>query len=108
MTLFYISSAIRASSPIMLSFIINHIQLILLFAVTSGAVDRPTYSGSDVPPQDVFDNQFAKAPPPSAPPADMFAHYSGYENTQYGEQMHIDQTLVYTKTHNYVMSTMTG
>lgn len=55
---------------------------------TSGAVDRPTYSGSDVPPQDVFDNQFAnKAPQPSAPPPDMFGHYSGYENTQYGEKM---------------------
>jgi len=50
----------------------------------SGAVDRPTYSGSDVPSQDVFDNQFAKAPQPSAPPPDMFGHYSGYENTQYG------------------------
>ncbi|KAJ7383913.1 hypothetical protein OS493_025240 [Desmophyllum pertusum] len=55
------------------------------FNVTiSGRVDRPTYTGSDVPAQDVFDNQFAKAPAPSAPPPDMFAHYSGYENTQYG------------------------
>ncbi|CAH3180765.1 unnamed protein product [Porites lobata] len=49
-----------------------------------GRVDRPTYSGSDVPAQDMFDNQFAKAPVPSAPPADMFAQYSGYENTRFG------------------------
>lgn len=51
----------------------------------AGRVDRPTYSGSDVPAQDVFDNQFAKAPVPSAPPADMFAQYSGYENTRFGK-----------------------
>ena len=50
----------------------------------AGRVDRPTYTGSDVPPQDVFDNQFAKAPVPSAPPPDMFMQYSGYENTHYG------------------------
>ncbi|XP_022799270.1 extensin-like isoform X2 [Stylophora pistillata] len=50
----------------------------------TGRVDRPTYSGSDVPSQDVFDNQFAKPSSPSAPPPDMFAHYSGYEQTQFG------------------------
>ena len=48
--------AIRASSPIMFNKFLNHD----VFAVTSGAVDRPTYSGSDVPPQDVFDNQFSR------------------------------------------------
>ena len=55
----------------------------------TGRVDRPTYSGSDVPPQDVFDNQFGKPPAPSAPPPDMFAHYSGYEQTQFGRLMRI-------------------
>ena len=47
-------------------------------------VDRPTYTGSDVPSQDVSDNQHVKPPAPSAPPPDMFAQYSGYENTQFG------------------------
>lgn len=55
--------------------------------MNAGRVDQPTYTGSDVPTQDVFDNQFAKAPVPSAPPPNMFAQYSGYENTHFGMYM---------------------
>lgn len=58
--------------------------MLLIVAMNAGRVDQPTYSGSDVPTQDVFDNQFSKAPVSSAPPPNMFTQYSGYENTHFG------------------------
>lgn len=50
-----------------------------------GEVQTPSYTGSDVPDEDVDDNENATAPPPTAPPADMFSTYAGYENTGFGE-----------------------
>ena len=50
-----------------------------------GEVQTPSYTGSDIPDEDVDDNENATAPPPTAPPADMFSTYAGYENTGFGE-----------------------
>ena len=55
---------------------------VFLFA---GEVQAPSYTGSDVPDQDVDDNENAAPPPPSAPPADMFGSYAGYENVGFGK-----------------------
>lgn len=63
---------------------INALICTSLFYCNAGRAEQPTYTGSDVPAQDVFDNQFSKAPGPSAPPPDMFAQYTGYENTHFG------------------------
>ena len=51
----------------------------------SGQVDTPTYQGSDIPDQDVDDNENAAPPPPSAPPSNMFTNFTGYENTNFGQ-----------------------
>ena len=50
----------------------------------TGEVQTPSYTGSDVPDEDVDDNENATAPAPTAPPADMFSTYAGYENTGFG------------------------
>ena len=49
-----------------------------------GEVQTPSYTGSDVPDEDVDDNENATVPAPTAPPADMFSTYAGYENTGFG------------------------
>lgn len=54
------------------------------FGPPQGEVQTPSYTGSDVPDEDVDDNENATAPPPTAPPADMFSTYAGYENTGFG------------------------
>jgi len=51
----------------------------------AGEAQAPSYTGSDVPDQDVDDNENAAPPPPSAPPADMFGSYTGYENVNFGK-----------------------
>ena len=51
----------------------------------AGEAQAPSYTGSDVPDQDVDDNENAAPPPPSAPPADMFGSYAGYENVGFGK-----------------------
>ena len=48
-------------------------------------MQAPTYTGSDVPDQDVDDNENAAPPPPTAPPPDMFGTFAGYENTSFGQ-----------------------
>ena len=52
----------------------------------AGEAQAPSYTGSDVPDQDVVvdDNRNATPPSPSAPPADMFDSYAGYENVRFG------------------------
>ncbi len=50
-----------------------------------GEVQAPSYTGSDVPDQDVDDNENAAPPPSSAPPADMFGKFAGYENVNFGK-----------------------
>ena len=48
----------------------------------------PSYTGSDVPDQDVVvvdDDRDVRPPSPSAPPADMFDSYAGYENVGFGK-----------------------
>jgi len=50
----------------------------------AGEAQAPSYTGSDVPDQDVDDNENAAPPPPTAPPADMFGSYAGYENVNFG------------------------
>lgn len=50
-----------------------------------GEVQAPSYTGSDVPDQDVDDNENAAPPPPSAPPADMFGKFAGYEMVNFGK-----------------------
>ncbi|XP_068759204.1 protein SSUH2 homolog isoform X2 [Montipora capricornis] len=51
-----------------------------------GNVQAPSYTGSDVPDQDVDDNDENAAPPPTTgpPPPDMFGTFAGYENTSFG------------------------
>ena len=49
-----------------------------------GEAQTPSYTGSDVPDQDVDDNENAAPPPPTAPPADMFSKFAGYENVNFG------------------------
>lgn len=49
-----------------------------------GEAQAPSYTGSDVPDQDVNDNENAAPPLPTAPPADMFGSYAGYENVNFG------------------------
>lgn len=51
----------------------------------TGEAQAPSYTGSDIPDQDVDDNENAAPPPPSAPPADMFGSYAGYENVNFGK-----------------------
>ena len=54
-------------------------------SVVLGEVDIPSYSGPDVPDNDVDDNPNAQPPPPSAPPVDMFGTLPGYENVGFGQ-----------------------
>ncbi|KAL9959449.1 hypothetical protein ACROYT_G032774 [Oculina patagonica] len=54
------------------------------FGPPQGEAQAPSYTGSDVPDQDVDDNENAAPPPPSAPPADMFGKFAGYENVNFG------------------------
>ena len=54
-------------------------------SVVLGEVDTPSYSGPDVPDNDVDDNPNAQPPPPSAPPVDMFGALPGYENVGFGQ-----------------------
>ncbi|KXJ25376.1 Protein SSUH2-like [Exaiptasia diaphana] len=49
-----------------------------------GDVDTPTYTGSDIPDQDVEGNDNAGPPAPSAPPPSLFGPLPGYENMNYG------------------------
>lgn len=51
----------------------------------AGEAQAPSYTGSDIPDQDVDDNENAVPPPASAPPADMFGSYAGYENVNFGK-----------------------
>ena len=51
----------------------------------AGEAQAPSYTGSDIPDQVVDDNENAAPPPPSAPPADMFGSYAGYENVNFGK-----------------------
>ena len=50
-------------------------------------MQAPSYTGSDVPDQDVDDNDENAAPPPTTgpPPSDMFGTFAGYENTSFGQ-----------------------
>ena len=56
-----------------------------MYVFFAGEAQAPSYTGSDVPDQDVDDNENAAPPPPSAPPADMFGSYAGYENVGFGK-----------------------
>lgn len=49
-----------------------------------GEAQTPSYTGSDVPDQDVDDNENAAPPPPTAPPAEMFGKFAGYESVGFG------------------------
>ncbi|KAK2571489.1 Protein SSUH2-like protein [Acropora cervicornis] len=52
-----------------------------------GQSQLPTkYTGSDVPDQDVDDNENAVPPAPTAPPPDMFGTFAGYENANFGTE----------------------
>jgi len=56
-------------------------------APTTGQSQLPTkYTGSDVPDQDVDDNENAVPPAPTAPPPDMFGTFAGYENANFGTE----------------------
>ena len=56
-----------------------------------GQSQLPTkYTGSDVPDQDVDDNENAVPPAPTAPPPDMFGTFAGYENANFGESKGIE------------------
>lgn len=51
-----------------------------------GQAQLPTkYTGSDIPDQDVDDDENAVPPAPTAPPPDMFGTFAGYENANFGE-----------------------
>ncbi|XP_031562047.1 protein SSUH2 homolog [Actinia tenebrosa] len=49
-----------------------------------GEVDTPSYTGSDIPDQDVEGKENAAPPTPTAPPPSLFGTLPGYENTNYG------------------------
>nr|XP_058949494.1 protein SSUH2 homolog [Pocillopora verrucosa] len=57
-----------------------------VFTPVTGEAQTPSYTGSDVPDQDVGDNENATPPPPSAPPADMFGKFAGYESVSFGTE----------------------
>lgn len=54
------------------------------FIPPTGEAQTPSYTGSDVPDQDVDDNENAAPPPPTAPPAEMFGKFAGYESVGFG------------------------
>ena len=57
-----------------------------IFSCVGQAQNLPTqYTGSDVPDQDVDDDENAVPPAPTAPPPDMFGTFAGYENANFGE-----------------------
>ena len=57
---------------------------IFFFIECAGEAQTPSYVGSDIPDQDVDDNENAAPPPPSAPPAEMFGKFAGYESVSFG------------------------
>lgn len=56
------------------------------FTPLTGEAQTPSYVGSDIPDQDVDDNENAAPPPPSAPPAEMFGKFAGYESVSFGTE----------------------